>query len=114
MIPGVNPKQMKKMMKQLGMKMDTIEDVERVVIYTKNGNYVCESAEVVSTTMQGSTSYQITGDMTFEEAAAVIPDEDVELVAMQAEVSAEEAKKALEAANGDIAAAILTLAEDKE
>lgn len=111
MIPGVNPKQMKQMMKKLGMKMDTIEDVERVVVYTKSGNYVFDNAEVVATVMQGMTTYQINGEPRFEEAEAVIPEDDVKLVAEQAEVSEDEAKAALMEAKGDIAEAILKLSE---
>ena len=87
MIPGVNPKQMKAMMKKLGMKMEQLEDVERVVVYTKKGNYIFENAEVVATTMQGATTYQLSGDMRFEEAETVIPEEDVAMVAEQASVS---------------------------
>lgn len=111
MIPGVNPKQMKAMMKKLGMKMEQFEDVERVIVYTKKGNYIFENAEVVSTTMQGATTYQLSGDMRFEEAETVIPEEDVAMVAEQASVSKEAALAALKETNGDIAEAILKLSE---
>ncbi|MBP5082997.1 MAG: nascent polypeptide-associated complex protein [Methanomicrobium sp.] len=111
MIPGVNPKQMKAMMKKLGMKMEQLEDVERVVVYTKKGNYIFENAEVVATTMQGATTYQLSGDMRFEEAETVIPEEDVAMVAEQASVSKEAALAALKETNGDIAEAILKLSE---
>ncbi len=111
MIPGVNPKQMKAMMKKLGMKMEQLEDVERVVVYTKKGNYIFENAEVVSTTMQGATTYQLSGEMRFEEAETVIPEEDVAMVAEQASVSKEAALAALKETNGDIAEAILKLSE---
>lgn len=111
MIPGVNPKQMKAMMKKLGMKMEQLEDVERVIVYTKKGNYIFENAEVVATTMQGATTYQLSGDMRFEEAETVIPEEDVAMVAEQASVSKEAALAALKETNGDIAEAILKLSE---
>ncbi|MBP5474741.1 MAG: nascent polypeptide-associated complex protein [Methanomicrobium sp.] len=111
MIPGVNPKQMKAMMKKLGMKMEQFEDVERVIVYTKKGNYIFENAEVVATTMQGATTYQLSGDMRFEEAETVIPEEDVAMVAEQASVSKEAALAALKETNGDIAEAILKLSE---
>ncbi|WP_042705592.1 nascent polypeptide-associated complex protein [Methanomicrobium mobile] len=111
MIPGVNPKQMKAMMKKLGMKMEQFEDVERVIVYTKKGNYIFENAEVVATTMQGATTYQLSGEMRFEEAETVIPEEDVAMVAEQASVSKEAALAALKETNGDIAEAILKLSE---
>lgn len=109
MIPGMNPKKMKQMMKQLGMKMDTIEDVERVVVYTPRGNYIFEPAEVVATTMQGVTTYQLNGEPRFEAAELEIPEEDVKLVMEQAGVSRDVAYTALKDAQGDIADAILKL-----
>lgn len=102
---------MKQMMKKLGMKMEEIADVERVVVYTKSGNYVFDNAEVVATVMQGMTTYQINGEPRFEEAEVEIPAEDVELVVSQANVSEEEAKAALKEANGDIAEAIMKLSD---
>ena len=109
MMPGVNPKQMKAAMKKMGMKMDEIEDVTKVVVYTPNGNYVFENAQVVGITMQGQTSYQLTGDVHFEEAAVEIPESDVELVASQTSVSPDAARAALIECKGDIAEAILKL-----
>ncbi|RBQ23748.1 MAG: Nascent polypeptide-associated complex protein [Methanocorpusculum sp. MCE] len=110
MMPGVNTKQMKAAMKKMGMKMDEIEGVTKVVVCTPNGNYVFENAQVVGITMQGQTSYQLTGDVHFEEAAAVeIPESDVELVASQTSVSPDAARAALIECKGDIAEAILKL-----
>ncbi len=100
---------MKAMMKKLGMQVDQIEDVESIVIKTPHGNYIFDSAEVSSMTMQGSTTYQITGQPRFEPASVAIPDEDVTMVAAQANVSKDKAKEALVATSGDIAEAILRL-----
>lgn len=96
-------------MKKMGMKMEEIENVERVVVYTSLGNYVFEPAEIVGVTMQGQTSYQLTGTPRFEPARVEIPESDVELVASQTSVSSEAARAALESCNGDIAEAILKL-----
>ncbi|MDT8357040.1 MAG: nascent polypeptide-associated complex protein [Methanomicrobiaceae archaeon] len=109
MMPGINPKKMKQMMKQLGMKMEQLEDVSEVVISTAAGNYIFERPEVVATTMQGVTSYQITGEPRFEPAEVEIPQGDVMLVAEQTGVSEDAAKNALKKTNGDIAEAILLL-----
>jgi nascent polypeptide-associated complex subunit alpha len=109
MMPGMNPKKMKQMMKQLGMTMDKIEDVQQVVIYTPKGNYVFEQPEVVSTSMQGMTSYQITGQPEFRPAEVQIPDDDVAMVAEQTGASLEEARAALKESEGDIAEAIIKL-----
>ncbi len=109
MMPGVNPKQMKAAMRKMGMSMEEIENVEKVVVYTPSGNYVFENAQVVGITMQGQTSYQLTGDMHFEEAEVQIPESDVELVASQTGVSSDAALAALKECKGDIAEAILKL-----
>jgi nascent polypeptide-associated complex subunit alpha len=97
-------------MKKLGMNVEQIEDVQSIVIKTPKGNYVFDSAEVQAMTMQGQTTYQITGDIRFEPAAVEIPKEDVTMVASQANVSEEKARAALNATKGDIAEAIMKLA----
>lgn len=109
MMPGINPKQMKAAMRKMGMKMDEIENVEKVVVYTPQGNYVFENAQVVGITMQGQTSYQLSGDVHFEEAEVIIPDEDVSLVAAQTGKTEDEARAALKECKGDMAEAILKL-----
>ncbi|MEI7857157.1 MAG: nascent polypeptide-associated complex protein [Methanomicrobiales archaeon] len=110
MLPGnINPRQMKAMMKKLGMNVEPIEDVQSIVIKTPKGNYIFDSAEVQAMTMQGSTTYQITGDIRFEPANVEIPKEDITMVAASANVSEEKAKEALVATKGDIAEAIMRL-----
>ena len=38
MYPGkINPKKMKQMMKQMGMEMEELEGVERVIIHVRRG-----------------------------------------------------------------------------
>jgi nascent polypeptide-associated complex subunit alpha len=100
---------MKAMMKKLGMNVEPIEDVQSIVIKTPKGNYVFDSADVQAMTMQGSTTYQITGDIRFEPAATEIPKEDITMVAASANVPEEKAKEALVATKGDIAEAIMRL-----
>jgi nascent polypeptide-associated complex subunit alpha len=110
MLPGnINPRQMKAMMKKLGMQVEQIEDVQSIVIKTPKGNYIFDSAEVSAMTMQGTTTYQVVGDIRFEPAAPDILKEDITMVAAQANVSEEKAKEALVATKGDIAEAIIRL-----
>lgn len=112
MFPGkINPRKMRQMMKQMGMEMGEIEGVEKVVIHTSAGDYVFEDVQVVTTTMQGVTTYQITGEPRFEEGVPEIPDDDVALVTSQTGVSEEVARQTLIETRGDIAEAILKLAE---
>ena len=102
---------MKAMMKKLGMQVEQIEEVISIVIKTPKGNYIFDSAEVTAMTMQGATTYQIIGEPRFEEAAPDIPQEDVTMVATQADVSEEKAKDALVSTKGDIAEAIMLLSK---
>jgi nascent polypeptide-associated complex subunit alpha len=120
MMPGgMNPRKMKQMMNKLGMSMDPIEGVTRVIIETQEGSYIFDSAEVVAMTMQGATTYQLTGTPRFESAKVIdsapfeveITPEDIQLVATQAGVSADIAKAVLIETNGDIAEAIMKLGE---
>lgn len=98
-------------MKKLGMSVEQIEDVQSIVIKTPKGDWVFDSAEVQAMTMQGVTTFQIQGTPRFIESAPDIPKEDVTMVASQANVSEEKARAALVATKGDIAEAIMKLAQ---
>jgi nascent polypeptide-associated complex subunit alpha len=112
MMPGnINPKKMKQMMKQLGMQVEQIDDVQKIVITTPKGSYIFDSAEVSAMTMQGQTTFQVIGTPRFEESAPVIPEDDVKMVAEQAGVSLDKARDALIRSRGDIADAILSLTQ---
>ena len=72
---------------------------------------VIPNAEVSLMNVMGQETYQVTGkahEVAIDEEL-VIPDEDIEMVANQANVSEDEAKAALEDTNGDLAEAILKL-----
>lgn len=102
---------MKAMMKKLGMNVEQIEDVQSISIKTPYGEYIFDGAEVSAMTMQGVTTYQIQGTPRFIESAPAIPKEDVAMVAAQAGVPEEKAQEALVATKGDIAEAIMKLAQ---
>jgi len=111
MIPGgMNPKQMKKMMKRMGVKMDEIP-AEVVIIKGLDSEIRIEEPQVVKTIVQGQEMYQVTGKAVSSEieAQVEINDEDVKMVAQQANVSEDDALSALEKAKGDIAQAIMDL-----
>ncbi len=122
MIPGMrgmNPRQMKQAMKRMGITTEEMKDVEEVVIKAEGKCYVFREAEVSVTTMQGQKTYQIVGEAEVVEgevdtsapaaSGIKIPEEDVELVAAQANVSLEEAREALIECNGEPAEAIIKL-----
>lgn len=108
MFPGVNPKDMQKMMKKMGIKQDEI-DAKEVIIRTTEGDIIIKNPQVSKVNVMGQTTYQVVGKE--EKASAEITEEDIELVMEQAKVSKEFAQAALEDANGDIAKAIELLKE---
>jgi len=108
----VSPREAKRMMQRMGLSMDTIPDVEQVVIKTGSKEITIEEPEVAIMEMQGQKIFQVTGGKITEEVAerkSVIPEEDAQLVADQTGKSLEEARKALEECEGDLAKAILLL-----
>ncbi len=110
MFGGVNPGQMKALMKQMGMKQDEIE-TERVVIEKSDGNIiVIEPANVQKITMQGQESFQVTGEAREESREVEMNEEDVKLVMEKTGKSEEEVKKVLNETK-DVAEAIVKLSE---
>ena len=122
---------MQQMMKQMGIDVTEI-DAESVTITTTDGEeLVFEAPEVTRMDAQGTQTYQIVGEPTQQEAAGAvesgaadaadgsdasdddgddeIPESDIKLVASQTGVSPSEAREALEAADGEPAAAISRL-----
>ena len=105
---------MAQMMKRLGINVKEIENVEQIIIKTDTKEYIFDNAEVTVMDAQGSKTYQISGRPRIvarkeEKEEEGIPQADIDLVAEQTGKSKAEAKKALEATNGDIAEAILKL-----
>jgi nascent polypeptide-associated complex subunit alpha len=135
---GMNPHKMKRMMKQMGINIDEISDVEKIIIRTSDKEYIFNSdVSVTVMASQGQKTYQIIGEPKVrnrtdsDEAEAdeevmdeevskeeeseelSIPAEDVQLVIDQTGASEEEALAALEACNGNPAEAILKLLENQ-
>ncbi|RQH03456.1 nascent polypeptide-associated complex protein [Natrarchaeobius oligotrophus] len=116
---GLNPRKMEQMMKQMGIDVDEI-DAEEVIIRTDEYDLVFGDPDVTKMDARGQETYQIigspeeveagsagsAGEAAADDAGSAIPDDDIELVAERAGVSEDEAREALEAADGDLAAAI--------
>lgn len=110
MMPGnINPRQMNQMMRKLGISIKNIDNVEKIIIQTDSKEYVFEDAEVTVMDAKGQKTYQITGNPIIRDRSDDTLKEDIKLVMDQTGKSEEEAKKALEDSNGDIAEAILKL-----
>jgi nascent polypeptide-associated complex subunit alpha len=100
------------MMQRMGLSMNTVPDVEQVIIKTSSKEITIEAPEVAIMEMQGQKLFQVAGGKITEKAIErklTIPEEDVRLVADQTGKSPEEARKALEECGGDLAKAILLL-----
>ncbi|MDR2846674.1 MAG: nascent polypeptide-associated complex protein [Candidatus Methanoplasma sp.] len=113
---GVNPRQMQQAMKKMGIKQTNINDVVEVIIRTRTNEIVITQADVVCVDMQGSKSYQISGDEHTRPVGAVssadtvsFPSEDIDLVISQTGCDRDTAVKALETAKGQPAEAILNI-----
>jgi len=113
----------RRMMQQMGMKMDELGDIKRVILQSDTREIVIEGPAVTSMNVQGQKMYNVVGGKettrkpevqaaqaeAVEEPAPAIPEEDVLLVAQQANVSMEKSRAALERSGGDLAQAILML-----
>jgi len=124
---GLNPRKMKQMMKQMGIDVTEI-DAEEVIIRTEDHDLVFEGAEVTKMDARGQETYQIVGEPTeqahgeLESAEAGgdadaadagdddgIPQDDIDIVVARTGASEDDARAALEANDGDLAAAVSQL-----
>jgi nascent polypeptide-associated complex subunit alpha len=107
MFGGVDPKKMQGMMKKMGIAQENMP-VNKVIFELENKTLIIEEPQVTKITMQGQETYQVLGE-TKEEETESISEEDIEMVAEKTGTTKEEAKKALEETEGDIAEAIVNL-----
>ena len=111
----MSPREQRRMMQRMGMNMDTVPDVEQVIIKTSSKEITIEQPEVAILEMQGQKIFQVIGGKVVEKAPEraapkfAVSEEDVKLVADQTGKSVNEARKALEECEGDLAKAILLL-----
>lgn len=110
MFPGMNPRQMKQAMKQMGIQQKDIP-AHRVVIECPDKRIVIDNPQVANVNMMGQDTWQVTGPAREEplDTSAEITDEDVQTVIDQTGASEEVARSAIKEADGDLAQAILEL-----
>jgi nascent polypeptide-associated complex subunit alpha len=122
---GFDPRKMQQMMDQFGIDLTEIE-AEEVVIRTADEELVFTDAEVQKMDAQGQATYQIIGspesrprgeggsgeggdtgsDTGGDAGGSAVEPQDVEIVAQRTGVPEDEAREALEATDGDLAAAV--------
>ena len=110
MFPGLNPKKMQAMMRQMGIAQEEIP-ANRVIIETEDKNIIINNPSVIKIKMQGQTNYQISGDESeiSDEEPEDTTEEDIRTIIKQTKCSEEQAKEALKKSEGDIREAILSL-----
>jgi len=109
----INPREANRVMQRMGMQVQQLDEVTKVIMETPTKRIIIDSPEVATVTIQGQTVYQVGGGTMREEGIGGGSDEDVKLVASQAGVSADEATNALRQLNGDLAQAIILLKQKR-
>ena len=109
MFPGMNPREMQKAMKRLGIRQEEI-DAELVIIRTANKDLVIKNPQVSRVNMMGQESIQVVGEITeVEKSENAVSEDDISTVISQTNCTKEEAADALEESSGNLAEAILKL-----
>lgn len=117
MFPGLNPRKMQQMMRQMGIQQVDIP-ATKVIIKSEEKDIIIINPSVQKVNMMGQETFQISGEVHEEtprealpasESAPEISEEDVKTVMAQAGASEKKARKALEEAQGDLAKAIIDL-----
>lgn len=114
---GLDPRKMEQMMKQMGIDVDSVDATEVIIRVDEDTELVFDSPQVTKMDARGQNTYQIVGspeerdrtDTDTQTQTVDIPDDDVEMVAMRADVDEETAREALKQNDGDLAAAVAEL-----
>ncbi len=107
---------MQQMMRRMGIAQQEI-DATQVIIRTPSKTIYIDNPSVSRVNAMGQITYQVVGAEREEENAAapvVIEEEDIKTVVAQTSCTADEARDAITESNGDLAAAILSIAAKKE
>ncbi|OJI07715.1 MAG: hypothetical protein BK997_02285 [Candidatus Micrarchaeum sp. ARMAN-1] len=109
-MPNIDPRTLKSMMAKMGIKSSEL-NADKVVISCADKDIVITDPQVTMIEAQGTKSFQIAGTITENEKSVSIEisEDDVKMVMESSGASEDDARKALEDSNGDIAKAILEL-----
>mgnify|MGYP001596335342 CR=1 FL=1 len=110
MFPGMNPREMQKAMKRLGIRQEEI-NAELVIIKTSEKDIVIKNPHVSKVDMMGQETFQIVGDITEvdKDEKPEINEEDIATVMEQTDCTKDEALEALQSNNSNLAKAILKI-----
>ncbi len=102
---------MRRMLDRMGLEMKELSNVQEVIIKTDTKEIIIAKPAVTEMKAKDNSIFQVIAE-SYEERELQVPifgQDDITLVAQQANVSSEEATKALTEAKGDLARAILLL-----
>jgi nascent polypeptide-associated complex subunit alpha len=110
MIPGINPREMQKAMKRLGIKQEELDATE-VIIKTSDTEIVVENPQVSKVNMMGQETFQITGSISEHPISSEpeINEDDLKTVMEQTSSTKEQAREAIKNNDNDLAKAIMAL-----
>jgi len=110
MIPGMNPRDMQKAMKRLGIRQEEIPAIQ-VIIKTEDKQIIINNPQVSKVNMMGQETFQIIGQAEEHELSSQpeISEDDIKTVMDQTGVSEDDARAAIEDNEGDLAKAIMDL-----
>src|SRR5574337_390934 len=110
MMRGGN-REMRRTLDRMGLEMKELPNVQEVIIKTDTKEIIITKPAVTEMKSKENSIFQVIAE-SYEERELEVPifsQEDIMLVAQQANVSSDEATQALTEAKGDLARAILLL-----
>jgi len=110
MFPGLNPKKMQAVMKQMGIAQEEISASQVIIEKTDNSKIIIKNPSVIKIKMQGQETFQISGEILEENSSLSFSEEDIKTVIEKTNCTEEQAKKTLDS-TGDLAEAILELSK---
>lgn len=108
MFPGMNPRKMQAVMKQMGINQQEIPATRIVIEKTDGENIIIENPSIMKINMQGQSSFQISGEERIETVSTGISDEDINTIIEKTGCTENQARETLEKTQ-DLAEAILEL-----
>jgi len=110
MFPGINPKKMQAVMKQMGMSQQEIPSSKVIIKQTNGDEIIIANPSVTKINMQGQESFQIIGNIQEQNKEQSISEEDIKTIIEKTGCTKEKAEETLRQTN-DLAEAILQLSE---
>jgi len=107
----ISDRQARRMLEKMGVDITPMPEVKEVIIRTNSKDIIIKNPSISEMKAKGVRVFQVIGEEIEEKAieAPKFTEEDILLVAQQANVSREVAANALAESNGDLAKAILKL-----